>query len=528
MSSDVSYRILLQDEFSKKAAEVKRSVEAMSKSFDALSAGGSVGMRKVGMGLGGLATRAAMMGGFGKSMMTHVTAPLLAAAGASLHAYQKFQTLEIGFSAMMHSAKKGHQMMVMLKDFASRGVFTASDVMTAGSQLITAGVPASQVKEDLKMLGDIAAGTGRRISDVASMYTRVKMIGHAYFIDFRMAGINQIDLLKQMSKGLGVTTQDVARYASQGLITFDMYRNALKSMTNKNGIFFNQIYLHLHTMLGATNKLKENLELTAGAFGAQLDEQYKVTDNLLRYSEMLKRVYDDMPGFIARHKTLISTLATLAKFLVVIGPILYGMSLIIKGITTVITTISMLKKAFIAIRAAALVMSGPIGWLIGALSLLAWGFYELATSSTREGARIRRHLQAIVDAVKATAQFIMHPIQSIEEAFGRMADRIRSAYKTVVDSMHKLYSLGAKATGAVSGAVMGGVHRIENVFSSPVSPTFPGRQLGAPQAQQQSKAELHIKVDDKAGTIKSMHLKSKGIMGFDLGQNMSPIFEGAY
>jgi hypothetical protein len=233
MSLDVSYRILLQDEFSKKAAEVKRSVEAMSKSFDALSAGGSVGMRKVGLGLGGLATRAAMMGGFGKSMMTHVTAPLLAAAGASLHAYQKFQTLEIGFTAMLHSAKKGHEMMVMLKDFASRGVFTASDVMGAGSQLVTAGIPTSQIQGDLKMLGDIAAGTGAKISDVANMYTRVKMIGHAYFIDFRLAGINHIDLLGQMQRGLGVTKDTMTKYISQGLISFDMYRQALQSMTGK-------------------------------------------------------------------------------------------------------------------------------------------------------------------------------------------------------------------------------------------------------------------------------------------------------
>jgi len=43
-----------------------------------------------------------------------------------------------------------------------------------------------------------------------------------------------------------------------------------------------------------------------------------------------------------------------------------------------------------------------------------------------------------------------------------------------------------------------------------------------------SKAEIHIKVDDKGGHVKNVQLKSSGETGFTLGHTMPHSVAGAY
>jgi len=368
MSLDVSYRILLQDKFSQEAKKITESLKEMSGAFEKLTATETVAISATQSRFARLQKAGTGLTRVGRTLRNSITLPLMAIALAALHARAKFQTLETGFSTMLHSAAKGHELMGKLRKFAAEGVFTFTDVATAGQQMMAANVPLKNMTSNLKMLGNLAAGTGAKISDLVGGFTRVKMMGHAYFMDFRMAGRHGIDLMDQLQRGLGITREQLKKYISQGAISFELYKAALMSMTNKEGKFHDQIKKHLNTLLGGTRKLTDNFEQFLGALGGAIDEQFHVTAMLLHYSEVLRSARLNMSGFIKAHHTLIAVLSKLLLYIAIAGPIMMGLG-------AIVSAVKILRDIWLGLNA--VFLASPIGWIVAGIGLFIYVVYKL-------------------------------------------------------------------------------------------------------------------------------------------------------
>lgn len=78
----------------------------------------------------------------------------------------EFQQLEIAFTTMLGSKERADKLTQDLIEFAGTTPFGMKDTANAAKQLLAYGSTAENVKNELRMLGDVAAGTSQPIGDL--------------------------------------------------------------------------------------------------------------------------------------------------------------------------------------------------------------------------------------------------------------------------------------------------------------------------------------------------------------------------
>ena len=97
----------------------------------------------------------------------------------------QFQQLEIAFSTMLKSKEKADKLMAELVDIAAKTPFDLQGVASSAKQMLAYGSSAENVGDELVMLGNVAAGVGSQLSDIAYLYGTLRTQGRAYAVDIR-------------------------------------------------------------------------------------------------------------------------------------------------------------------------------------------------------------------------------------------------------------------------------------------------------------------------------------------------------
>src|SRR5690606_9623338 len=116
----------------------------------------------------------------------------------------EFQQLEIAFTTMLGSKERADQLTQELIEFASTTPFGMSDTANAAKQLLAYGSAAEDVTDELRMLGDVAAGTSQPIGDLVYLYGTLRTQGRAYTQDIRQFAGRGIPIYKELANVLGV------------------------------------------------------------------------------------------------------------------------------------------------------------------------------------------------------------------------------------------------------------------------------------------------------------------------------------
>ena len=69
-----------------------------------------------------------------------------------------FEQMQVAFETMLGSADKAKEMMDWIVEFSAKTPFEVKDLTEYAKRLLAFGESMEEVKEDLKALGDIAAG----------------------------------------------------------------------------------------------------------------------------------------------------------------------------------------------------------------------------------------------------------------------------------------------------------------------------------------------------------------------------------
>lgn len=159
----------------------------------------------------------------------------------------------VAFETFLGSAEKAKKVMMEVRDFAASTPFELPEVTEAAKQLLAAKIPADQLIPTIKMLGEIAAGADKPLSQLLFIYTQVKNQGRALGQDINQlfnAGLSMADLAQALGKSekeLGA-----AKGSAQGLqLSFEEVDKVLKSVTSEGGRFYG-----LMDKLGTTTAVK--------------------------------------------------------------------------------------------------------------------------------------------------------------------------------------------------------------------------------------------------------------------------------
>lgn len=176
----------------------------------------------------------------------------------SLDNYQKFHaSLKTMLKGNEDQAKALESQLVNL---AKTTPFELKDVQDATKQLMAYGFRAGDVVDTMKRLGDVSAGIGAPIGDIAYLYGTLKTSGRVTLMDLNQFAGRGIPIWETLAKTLGKTTSQIRDMVGKGKIGFKDIENAFKSMTKEGGQFFNLMEDQSKTVGGQWSNLADTWE----------------------------------------------------------------------------------------------------------------------------------------------------------------------------------------------------------------------------------------------------------------------------
>jgi len=219
--------------------------------------------------------------GMGGSLL--ITAPFVALTGWLAKTMSDFEQLTVSFETMLGSAEKGAKLVDDMLQFAAKTPFEIREIGPAVKQLLAMGSSSEVVLEELKMLGDVAAGLNIPITRLGLNFGQVRTIGKLTGRELRDFATAGVPILDELAKTLGVSKSEIAGMVEKGKISFDMVSAAFKSMTTGSGKFANLMIKQSATLGGIWSNFKDMITLTAMSMSSYLLPIFKKFVSILLY-----------------------------------------------------------------------------------------------------------------------------------------------------------------------------------------------------------------------------------------------------
>lgn len=172
----------------------------------------------------------------------------------------EFQQLEIAFTTMLGSKERADKLTQDLIEFAGTTPFGMKDTANAAKQLLAYGSTAENVKNELRMLGDVAAGTSQPIGDLVYLYGTLRTQGRAYLMDIRQFAGRGIPIYEELAKVLNVNKNQVNDLVSAGKVGFAEVQQAFQNMTAAGSMFGGLMEAQSKTIQGNLERLGDSID----------------------------------------------------------------------------------------------------------------------------------------------------------------------------------------------------------------------------------------------------------------------------
>ena len=170
----------------------------------------------------------------------------------------QFQQLEISFGTMLKSKEKANELMAQMADLAAKTPFGLEEVSEGAKRLLAFQVPAEEVTETLRRMGDVAAGLGVPMERLIHVYGQVKAQGRMFTNDLYQFMNAGIPMISELSKAVGKSETEIKEMVSEGKIGFAEVQAVIKNMTNEGGTFYNLMDAQSKSLGGQISNLKDS------------------------------------------------------------------------------------------------------------------------------------------------------------------------------------------------------------------------------------------------------------------------------
>ena len=177
------------------------------------------------------------------------------------------ETLTTQFKVLTGSADDAKMMMENLSTFASGTPFGKTELAEAAQTLLAFQFGQEEVIPLLKNLGDVAAGSGAQIGDLATILGRATATGKVQGELLNQLIDRRIHILESLSKATGFASNEIQKMASQGKISGDDLRKAFEIMTGAGGQFENGMVELSKTTAWKWSTMKDNLSQLGETLG---------------------------------------------------------------------------------------------------------------------------------------------------------------------------------------------------------------------------------------------------------------------
>ena len=413
----------------------------------------------------------------------------------------QFQQLEIAFGTMLKSKEKANELMAQMTDLAAKTPFGLQEVSEGAKRLLAFQVPAEEVTETLRRMGDVAAGLGVPMGQLIHVYGQVKAQGKLMTNDLYQFMNAGIPIIAELSKVVGKSETEIKDMVSAGKIGFAEVQAVIKGMTDEGGLFYNLMAEQSKTLSGQLSNLEDN-------FDNMLNEIGKATEGIasgaISSVAFLVENYQTLGKVIAG---LIATYGTYRTAILVNSAVVAVNAEVTKGWT--IAQLAQYKGLLLLEKAQKLLnatmLSNPYVLVATAAMGLVSAYFILRdstdanTRATERHNKLREEQAGIIDKQKSKINDLISVVQDETKTWEQRNTAfltLKSTMKGVFDqytSLNDLLRNMAKALKDVNGefAAMD-----ENMSRDAVVKTEKG--IKAKEAEIKRLEELQKKVDSTA------------------------------
>lgn len=429
----------------------------------------------------------------GGSLTAGLTLPIIALGTASLIQSAKMESLQVSFETMLGSVKKAKTLVSDLTKFTATTPFQLEGVSKSAKTLLAFGVVGKDMIPTLRMLGDVAAGTGAPLSDIAQIFGKAKAKGKLMTEELLQLSERGIPIIQDLATHFGVTTAAIFDAASKSKISFQVMQDSLTRLTSKGGIFFDQTKRQSRTLGGIYSTLKDNIVLTLVAVGDLLVEVFDIKGGLTglinKLSELpakIKAFSQENPAMAKFVVITVAVIAALGPLLLIFGTIGIAVAGLAAGLAILFSPIT-------------LIVAGVILAILGIAFAIAF---------------VRDNWIAIGDAIGGTIEQIGINITNI-------FTKIKGEIKSVIDGVKGFFSLFG------GGPIFSGELKTRGEQAKQFVNSENRTALGSLESNKtlnenrSSESEINVNINAPPGVVESVKTKrTRGPKNMNLGVNM--------
>lgn len=179
----------------------------------------------------------------------------------------EFQQLQIAFETMLGSKGKADQLMSEVVSLAAQTPFSLREAASATKQLLAYGFASETVVEELRKLGDIAAGVGAPIGDLAYLMGTLKTQGRAMTQDINQLAGRGIPIWDELAKVLKVNVGEVRNFVEAGKVGFTEVQQVVRNLTAEGSIFGGLMEKQSKSLTGMVSALGDAVDMMFNEIG---------------------------------------------------------------------------------------------------------------------------------------------------------------------------------------------------------------------------------------------------------------------
>lgn len=302
---------LLIKDFQKNLASVDNSVKSFNNDFQKNSKNstqawnsfvGNLAAKGVELAISSLANLATSLGGVGVAAVKN--------AGEL-----ERMTTELG--VLLGSASAGEAQLKQLQQFAASSPFQLPGIVEANKLLLSFGTSITDIPKTLEVLGNVAAGSGKPLSDLARIFGQVQAETKLSLERLNQLNDAGVDLGSTLAQKLGIPLSQVRKAVTDGKVSFDLFRESITSIQEKGGVYADAMIKQSETLQGRLSSLEDNIFNLSGSIGQALFPSVKsAVDILISFVATLQ---DNIENIAIAGKAFAITAGLVGTYLVAVN-----------------------------------------------------------------------------------------------------------------------------------------------------------------------------------------------------------------
>jgi tape measure domain-containing protein len=284
----------------------------------------------------------------GQNMTRAITVPLAGLGALAVKSAADLEKLEASFVSLTGGVDQAAAMMKQLNEFTASTPFQIENVANAARQLIASGTKVSEVNDQLRFLGDIAATSGVTIEEIAAIFAKVNAKGKVELENLNQLAERGVPIFKALADATGLPADSLGA----GAVSVEQFNDVLKSFAEEGGFAAGAMERLSETAAGQFSTALDNLKLAGASIGELL---LPAVNNLL---QLIIKLSQSFAALSPNTKGLILEMGLLLGS---IGPLVMAIPNLISGITGV-------RDSFILFNTT--LLSNPIYLVAAALATL--------------------------------------------------------------------------------------------------------------------------------------------------------------